>query len=318
MLIFKIKNLNQYHKSLFYFQISSLKIDTLIIDYSEKITYDKDYTLIQSDYQYILFNITFLKKCVTNLPIYYKDDKLLVTNHTITIENVKVSSDIYNDAVDIVLCSNYNIFSDNFNRYYLKKIDKNYKVCYDSTNMLTVIYIWKRISFFSEIIDTLIRSVKHSDLKIVLLIEDYQHILKKKYSSFNIIYGPYYQNLDKMYLHIISSKLSFLSNVDNYQYITFIDNNLGLKNEIDLLSKFVDINLPVSSLMVTIYNTYFNNLWFDRTENGYFKASTIDPQGDHLYLSYYANFLVFFNKPMIQSQLNIDKFIEGSIFRTNK
>ena len=312
MLIFKIKNLNQYLKSLIYFQVSSLKINTLIIDYSEKITYDKDYTLIQSNYQYILFNMIFLKKCETDLPIYYKDDNLIVTNHTITVENVKVGSDIYNDTVDIVLCSDYNIFLANFNRYYLRKIDENYKICYDSNNMLTVIYIWKKISFFSEIIDTLIRSVKHSDLKIILLIEDYQHILKKKYSSFDIIYGPYYQNLDKMYSHIISSKLSFLIDEDNYQYVTFIDNNLGLKNEIDLLSKFVDINLPVSSLMVTIYNTYFNNLWFDRTENGYFKASTIDPQGDHLYLSYYANFLVFFNKPMIQSQLNIDKFIDDA------
>ena len=106
-----------------------------------------------------------------------------------------------------------------------------------------------------------------------------------------------------MYQYIIDSKLNYLTRADNYNNLIFIDNNIGLKKEIDLLSKFVDTKFPVSSILVSIYNTYFNNLWLDRSENGYFKSNQHEILDDQIYISYYANFIIYFNKDLIRKKL---------------
>jgi hypothetical protein len=299
MLILKLKNILPFQYNLIYSQLNNK--DILILDYGNNANLKKNNCIIESKIPFIIFTDIFIYKIKSNQNFYYCDDTILVKNGNSKIVNILIKNDIYDKKADICLFSSYYKFIQNYNLLIPYKI-KDFNINYNKFNTLTIIYVWKKISFFEEIIDNLINSIKNSNIIIILLIKDYQKILKK-YDYINLQEGPYFKNINDTYQYIIDSKLNYLSKEDNYKNLIFIDNNIGLKEKIDLLSKFVDVKLPVSSISVSIYNTYFNNLWLDRTENGYFKKSQLEILDDSIYISYYANYIIYFNKDLIRNKL---------------
>ena len=141
------------------------------------------------------------------------------------------------------------------------------KINYDKTS--TLLFIHKHVSFRDKVLDRLISSVKNGKLVIYCYIEGIKEQLENKYKNLSIEFI----NTDAIYEDMNNKKLAALSdkNIDN---LIFLDNNIILKENIDLIKLLVQTDKHVTTHFLSMFNSNYNNLWFDKDHRGYYKRST--------------------------------------------
>ena len=209
MLIFKLKNIYPFQFNLIYSQIRSFTDEDVIIkDYDDDYIIKNEDFLIKSEVPFLILTDIFINKIKSNQNFYYNTDTIQIKHGNSKNSNLLIkNNDNYDKHVDICFFSSFYKFIQNYNKFISYQI-KNLNLQYDKYDTLSIIYIWKKISFFPEIIDNLIKSIKNSSIKIILLVKDYQKFIKK-YTNLVVEDGPYFENIDDMHQYIIAKKLTF-------------------------------------------------------------------------------------------------------------
>lgn len=298
-----IKNVDIFYYNLLKYQFKKYNID---LNIHQKVNYlnlnkyiEIDDYIIISNTSLICFTKFFFEKITSNNHFYYEDK-------TLKIEKLKKKSDkefeIYytksnklpEKTSDIIISENYLQFINMYNQLYSNKItyiDRKYTIL----DTLTVIFIWKKVSFFEQILTKLLNSIKNSQIIIINYLKEYKYIIDR-YSTKDInIKHHLNDDLEELYHNLLNDKVNLLCNT-NVNNLILIDNNIIITEPInDLLKYFVDIDLEITSPFLSIYKSYFNNIWFNRDEIGYYKTSPYQTDKNKIFLSVYTNFIVYVN-----------------------
>ena len=178
------------------------------------------------------------------------------------------------------------------------------KINYDKTS--TLLFIHKHVSFKDKVLDRLISSVKNGKLVIYCYIEGIKEQLENKYKNLSIEFI----NTDAIYEDMNNKKLAALSdkNIDN---LIFLDNNIILKENIDLIKLLVQTDKHVTTHFLSMFNSNYNNLWFDKDHRGYYKRSTKSYKPGNTYDSVYMNYIMYINTNKLRPLLENKQIYDG-------
>ena len=178
------------------------------------------------------------------------------------------------------------------------------KIDYDKTS--TLLFIHKHVSFKDKVLDRLISSVKNGKLVIYCYIEGIKEQLENKYKNLSIEFI----NTDAIYEDMNNKKLAALSN-KNIDNLIFLDNNIILKENIDLIKLLVQTDKHVTTHFLSMFNSNYNNLWFDKDHRGYYKRSTKSYKPGNTYDSVYMNYIMYINTNKLRSLLENKQIYDG-------
>ena len=178
------------------------------------------------------------------------------------------------------------------------------KINYDKTS--TLLFIHKHVSFRDKVLDRLIKLSENGKLVIYCYIEGIKEQLENKYKNLSIEFI----NTDAIYEDMNNKKLAALSN-KNIDNLIFLDNNIILKENIDLIKLLVETDKHVTTHFLSMFNSNYNNLWFDKDHRGYYKRSTKSYKPGNTYDSVYMNYIMYINTNKLRSLLENKQIYDG-------
>jgi hypothetical protein len=262
----------------------------------------------QENYMNKLFNFEFIEMN-TYLQI---SDRLLVNDSLIDKLNSDYSINYKSDELNIIKKST------KFNETYIQSgvdfINNKENIILDITtkrdmsNVTTLLFINKVTSFQEKVLNNLISSVKHGKLYIYCYIDNLKDFLK--FDNITNIEYLKLDNSDKEYEHMKNTKLKFINN-DNIQELVILDNNVILKEEIDLLNLLVNNDKVATTHFLSMFNAKYNNLWFSKDSRGYYTRSGKSIEKGSRYDTVYMNYFMYLNLELLRKSTDLSKIYDG-------
>ena len=240
------------------------------------------------------FNDSFIQKLNSNNKINHIGNKIIVLQN---IDKDMLQLHITKDDITFEEGAEIDIVNktEPINDGYLEDI-----LGCEFNNLVTVLFIYKKVSFIDKVIPNLINSVNSGEL----IIYNYLDLDISTYLSGdkNTIKVNNIANIKNIYIHMNAIKQAFLSN-ESIGKLLFLDNNIYFKSYIDLINILDNDFYPATTHYLEIMGTKFNNLWREKTENGYYRSS-YDNISEMDYKGVYLNYVMFFNLELIRPILN--------------
>jgi len=178
----------------------------------------------------------------------------------------------------------------------------------DMSHVITLLFINKVTSFKEKVINNLISSIKHGELHIYCYIDYYQKILQ--FDNITSIEYLKLEDSNKEYEHMRDTKLKYINN-ENIKELVILDNNVILKEEIDLLSLLVNNDKVATTHFLSMFNSKYNNLWFTKDSRGYYTRSSKSIEKGNRYDTVYMNYFMYLNLDLLRKSTNLNEIYNG-------
>ena len=255
-----------------------------------------------------LFNFKFIEY---NTYIQIKE-KILITEQLITKINGDYSINFRSDQLNIIkkisgdkitnIIENTDfIINDN-------TIRLNITPKLDVEDVTTLLFVHKKTSFHEKVLKNLISSINYGKLHVYC----YTDYLKNSLEFCDIENIEYLRFSDdnSLYEHMKKTKLQFINNKD-INHLVILDNNVILKEKIDLLNLLVNTDKPATTHFLSMFNSKYNNLWFSKDSRGYYTRSNKSIQKGNRYDTVYMNYFMYLNLDLLRKSTNLNEIYNG-------
>ena len=116
---------------------------------------------------------------------------------------------------------------------------------------------------------------------------------------------------DSMYKHMKDTKLQFINNPKINQLV-ILDNNVILKEKLDLLNLLVNKDKPAATHFLSMFDSEYNNLWFNKDSQGYYKRSNKNIDKGNRYETVYMNYFMYLNLELLRKKTDLTKIYNGT------
>ena len=173
----------------------------------------------------------------------------------------------------------------------------------------TLLFVSKITSFHEKVLGNMISSINYGKLYVYCYLDN----LKELFSDFKNITSVEYLTIpieEDMYSHMKKVKLEFINNL-NIDNLVILDNNVILKEKLDLLDLLVNTDKPATTHFVSMFNSNYNNLWFTKDSRGYYMRSNKRIEKGNHYDAVYMNYFMYLNLAFLRNMTDLTKVYNG-------
>ena len=178
----------------------------------------------------------------------------------------------------------------------------------------TILFIHKNVSFIEKSLYRIVNSIKKGELIV------YNYVKAMRYSDIYKLTSKIKTTIhnrgeisseNDIFADMLKVKLKYLGD-KNIEKLLFLDNNIYLKENLDLLKILDKEEYVATSHYLDIKGQNFNNLWLEKNEKGYFKSSYTNPVIGKDVETIYMNYIMFFNMKKLREITKNKEIYDGN------